>query len=297
MKSSKWSKISPSVNLVSIQNAPKVLYEFVDPDNVMTYVCNGSAQMMMHGRFYSIEAGDLFVIPPWGPHIFRDISPSMRLYVFTFDLYYNEAVSALSREERLQRKLPVDEEELVFLHDYSIVKLNAQQHKWFSECFMQMLSNFHNSTEDNTLAIKAAAMQILNLYVAGQKRKAEPISDAMEISIWKSIEMAVAYIHDNYHRYELTNEEIACHVGISPNYLTSLFTKFVGVSLHKYINGLRISIVNSMLVDCKENSTLTQIADSTGFGSLQSFCKVYKREMGMSASDFRSRNYRKGHWY
>ncbi|HHV38873.1 MAG TPA: AraC family transcriptional regulator [Tepidimicrobium sp.] len=56
----------------------------------------------------------------------------------------------------------------------------------------------------------------------------------------------IKYIHDNLNE-DLTLERLAKEVHVSKNYLSLLFSKFVGLSLSDYINKLRIEKAKELL--------------------------------------------------
>lgn len=58
----------------------------------------------------------------------------------------------------------------------------------------------------------------------------------------------------------------------------------VGVSTNEYIRRVRLGRAAEMLVNSGLN--ITDIAFQTGFGSHSSFAKAFKKEFGMTASEY-----------
>jgi AraC-like DNA-binding protein len=78
--------------------------------------------------------------------------------------------------------------------------------------------------------------------------------------------------------------EIAREVGASPAYLTDLFRRVEGVSLHRYLTQLRLA---RALVELPYAADLTALALSLGFSSHSHFSYAFRRAFGSTPSQFR----------
>jgi len=83
-------------------------------------------------------------------------------------------------------------------------------------------------------------------------------------------------------RIRLTH--IAQAVGASPAYLTDLFTRVEGVSLHQYLTQLRLA---RALVELPHTDDLTALALHIGFSSHSHFTFAFRRAFGCAPSQFR----------
>lgn len=92
------------------------------------------------------------------------------------------------------------------------------------------------------------------------------------------------YIADNF-REEIDSIDIAVAANIHPKYAMTVFKKSTGMTLNEYINLLRLSYAQALLMHDDE-SVLT-IAMDSGFGSLSAFNKSFRKVANMSPSDFR----------
>jgi AraC family transcriptional regulator len=77
--------------------------------------------------------------------------------------------------------------------------------------------------------------------------------------------------------------DIAREVGASPAYLTDLFRKVEGVSLHKYLMHLRLA---RALVELPHAENLTALAFALGFSSHSHFSFAFRRAFGATPSQF-----------
>jgi len=78
--------------------------------------------------------------------------------------------------------------------------------------------------------------------------------------------------------------DVARAVGSSPAYLTDLFRRVEGVSLHRYLTQLRLA---RALVDLPHAADLTALALGLGFSSHSHFSFAFRRAFGSTPSQFR----------
>ncbi len=69
--------------------------------------------------------------------------------------------------------------------------------------------------------------------------------------------------------------------------LSAIFTKYSGVKLVDYINGLRIERANELL---SEGESITNAAFLSGFQNIRTFNNIFKKEMGITPTEFLKRH-------
>jgi AraC-like DNA-binding protein len=79
--------------------------------------------------------------------------------------------------------------------------------------------------------------------------------------------------------------DVARAVGASPAYLTSVFRRFEGLSLHKYVTQLRLA---RSLTELPHATDLTTLAVDLGFSSHSHFACAFRKAFNMTPSEFRS---------
>lgn len=92
------------------------------------------------------------------------------------------------------------------------------------------------------------------------------------------------FIADNF-RDDIDSVEIAAAAGIHPKYAMSVFRRTTGMTLNEYVNLLRLSYAQAMLMSADTN--VLQVAMASGFGSLSAFNKAFRRLAGMPPTSFR----------
>lgn len=93
------------------------------------------------------------------------------------------------------------------------------------------------------------------------------------------IRSAIQYIASGFNR-DLTLKEVAEHVRLSPNYFSKLFHDVTGVSFSRYLNRVRVEESKRLLQST--DFSLAEIAVAVGFPDQSYFCKVFKKETGIT---------------
>lgn len=108
----------------------------------------------------------------------------------------------------------------------------------------------------------------------------------LSLPIIKSID----YIHDHLQE-KISLEDVAMHLDMNKSYLSKLFKKQVGVTMGSYITKLKIEAAANMLI--YEEHSPVDISNYFSFSSHSYFINTFKKETGMTPTEYRKRYYRK----
>ena len=100
----------------------------------------------------------------------------------------------------------------------------------------------------------------------------------------KEIWSVVSYIEKRI-KEDIAYEELERITGFTYRHLREVFAEIAGCSLSRYINVRKSANAASLLVH--SNKSLTEIAYEFGFKNYDTFTRVFKRETGMTPSEFR----------
>jgi len=95
-----------------------------------------------------------------------------------------------------------------------------------------------------------------------------------------------SYIDEAFGKSELSVSELAETIGVSEVYLRKLFKAGYGISPIKYLTSVRLK--NAMKLMKYPFLTLEECATESGFSSLQYFCRIFKKEIGISPGKYRN---------
>lgn len=98
------------------------------------------------------------------------------------------------------------------------------------------------------------------------------------------VRQAMAYIHTHYHE-PISRADLARHVALSEDYLTSCFREELGVTPIAYINRYRVNQAKRLLIE--SGKSITEIALDVGFSDSGYFSRVFRREVGLSPDAYR----------
>jgi AraC-like DNA-binding protein len=98
------------------------------------------------------------------------------------------------------------------------------------------------------------------------------------------VERILSYIQSNYLN-QINLSSIANELNISPFYLSRVFSNSIGLRLDKYINELRVSYANHLLIS--SNKQITEISFECGFDTLRTFNRTYKTITSLTPREYR----------
>ena len=98
------------------------------------------------------------------------------------------------------------------------------------------------------------------------------------------VRQAMAYIQEHYAE-PISRQDLADHVGLSDDYLTSCFHKELGLTPVAYLNRYRVQQARQLLKNT--HKSITEIAFEVGFSGSSYFSRIFHRETGMTPAAYR----------
>ena len=99
-----------------------------------------------------------------------------------------------------------------------------------------------------------------------------------------TVSRCMRYIHEHFAE-NITMKKLAATAYVSPSYLTRLFKTDLGVPPINYIIDYRIEAAKQLLR--AGEASITEIAESAGFGDQKYFSRVFRKRMGISPRSYR----------
>ena len=115
--------------------------------------------------------------------------------------------------------------------------------------------------------------------VAKRAGRLPSLRAATRAEIVRRLGVATSYLHASSDR-GVTIAEAAREACLSPFHFHRLFTRFHGVTPHRYLNRLRLERARALLR--ASDRSVIDVATECGFESLGSFTTLYKRTFGVS---------------
>lgn len=284
----KTDSIYPFIRMVKIRKHKKLSGDFSDCDHVLIYLAEGNIKYSISGYSYTLEAGDVLLIPPYMRHsVFNPNNESATQYIIHFDFYADPIRKKIPHQSADDFFSPpvTPECEKILKDQPHTFQLSERARFEYESLFIQIFREFSEQKEFCSLAMQGILMQILVMLSRTQKGNA--VSSGPNIrknsKSLKLVQLAQEYIWLNYSD-NIDNPSIADSLGVSPNYLTKVFHQHVGVPLHRYLQSYRLEVAKMMLSGGKYN--ITETAHNCGFSSIHLFSKLFKKEYGFSPSEY-----------
>jgi signal transduction histidine kinase/AraC-like DNA-binding protein len=120
------------------------------------------------------------------------------------------------------------------------------------------------------------------------KRREEDTRRARSLLQEHSSEQLVKKTQDyiaNHFAREITREDIADTLGVSPAYVSRVFRRHTGMALWDYVTSFRIARARELLQH--SDMTITEIAFATGFNEPAYFSRMFRKVTGKPPKEFR----------
>lgn len=99
------------------------------------------------------------------------------------------------------------------------------------------------------------------------------------------MQSAVAFIRQNYHRSDLSLNEVAGVVSLSQSHFSSQFKAKTGTSYVKYLTAVRIEEAKKLLVNT--NQSVVSISEMVGYPNVTNFYRHFRRQTGKTPAVYR----------
>jgi two-component system response regulator YesN len=103
----------------------------------------------------------------------------------------------------------------------------------------------------------------------------------------KALRAALDYIEKNYTQATLNLNEVANAIGVSPNYFSGMFSQEMDMTFVEYVTNKRMEQAKRLLAEQQLSSAET--AAAVGYKDAHYFSSVFKKAVGMSPREWRSR--------
>lgn len=143
-----------------------------------------------------------------------------------------------------------------------------------------------NFTLISRLAECQTQKQVCNLLMKSLDEFLDNMIETRNSVNTRVVNRACKYIADNCVR-NLTLEEVAHTVHLSPFYFSKVFKKEQGCNFVEFLTKVRVERAKKLLRDPELN--VVRIALESGYQDASYFCKVFRQEVGVTPKEFRQR--------
>lgn len=238
-------------------------------------VLDGSGRLNLHGSTIGLEPGSLVLLNPQEPHEIQSGSEAVSTVVFQVSQQFCREYSPVFQNIRFQEadlsafmgETPslyrrccglICEASLEYLEAGPGFELKCISH--ITELFWLLFQNIpHQILSDHERT--------------NRKRKVRRVSRIAD------------YLDENY-LTQVRLQELADLEGLTPTYISHLFSEYFGVSFQKYLSNLRFEKAVMLLRNTEFSQA--EIAAESGFSDPKYFAQMFRQRMGCSFHEYRS---------
>lgn len=226
----------------------------------------GEREILYENKIYNLSAHDVIMFRPNAVHRNAGGTPFARLVIYFTDKYMGLYFSETAKKQ------------LLSCFENECVSLSEEEYVQVARCTRLMFEE-RDSGGGYEYIYLSELLKILNgakIYSSDQKKYGKNL---MLIRVME-------YIDKNYQAIEGISE-IADDLHITKQYLCRLVKRGTGLTVTQYINSVRIRRACEMIL--RGDKTVTEICYECGFNSSTYFCKIFKRIMNMTPTQYSER--------
>ena len=253
----------------------------------INYVNRGSGYHIINNQKIDIFKGDIFIIPPYVPHVIISNS-DMNLEIIEFEFSTNFILP--SHEKYGDSSSYLD---FAYLEPFMVVEeqvkprfnLDENFQEEVEKIFDEVLFEFHQKNAGYELMAKALLLKLLIItgraYTGAIKgTETEKIFNKYKDVVVKAQE----FLKKNYDK-NITLNEISKAVSYSKSHFSYLFKAVTGLTVVEYLNKIRIERAIELLKSTDKN--IVEISYEVGYNSVANFNKNFKSITGLTPKKFR----------
>lgn len=231
----------------------------------MTLVISGESNCVINGTSYKIKSGDLVIITRYQTHSYYHTAE-----IDTFSFIFQKSLS-----EKLY--------DFFNNHTFLPPVINIiNDFNQLQPIFDALEFELSAETSDN-LIYKSFAQIVVKKIIDIIDKGSSTNREITMTSKSDFLKTAQLYCIENYEK-NISVYDIAKHVGVHPNYLSSAFKKHFGITIIQYLNICRLKHATSLINN--KSLPMTEISFASGFQSIRTFNRIFKKEMGCTPKEY-----------
>ena len=151
-------------------------------------------------------------------------------------------------------------------------KLEGESYNRIISCFRKLICENKNPGLLSSRIIRGLIQEIIIEVLRHAKSMKTKVANP-------ALRDALQYIRENF-KHQITLNEIAETVHLTPQYFCKLFKQELGISFHEYLRNMRLDY--AMMLLKTTNMNITEICIESGFNSASNFTKIFKSRFGIT---------------
>ena len=242
-----------------------------------------------------ITGGKIICPKGWGD-LEQSFSFHRLYYILDGEGYYESGGQKLSYKKGYLYLLPINKEYSLSHNDNNPLSV-----VWFHIDVMPKILNEIVELSPNSYNEMSSLIDILIYYCVRIEGSIHIIENLLSVLICQisghekiqtiedeNITKALSYMDENYQK-NITNKEIANHIGYNKNYFIRLFNENMSITPHRYIVNYRMQFAAKLIRF--GNMSIKEIATRVGFEDAKAFSRKFKKIFLKTPSEFRKSDF------
>lgn len=243
-------------------------------DIEISFSHSGSHEIIIGNRLHTVHEGEFALILPMETHEYLETkeAPSLHLTFMVGPNFLGEYYKPFIHSE--------------FETVYSL-KDGGRERATLLRLFNEIVELRKAPTEFSALQIQGNLYQISALILEHfpiQQSKKTLTKNLQDLS---KIEKALEIIHRDYAE-PLSIDTVSRTCGYSKSNFCTIFKSITGATFHSVLNQHRIEVACLHLKST--DLTIEEISEKVGFADAKSFCRVFKKTLGITAGEYRKKH-------
>lgn len=267
-----FSEIKPYVRFVRILDISKDMTfpTFFPVDCRLFYVLDGKGKIKTEEQVYDMNKGDALIINAGHPYE-QIVDENISYLAVNFDFSFNFKTRTIP--------IPPSVIKSDVLENVTFTDLGCLNTYMYRPAIFSIQKTLRKMLDEYTKKMPHFEIVCSSLMTSALSEIVRDRSENTNKGKKLNIEEIILYIQEHYTE-NLTNTELAKIFHFHPNYISEVFRKILGKSLHQYVMEVRISNAISMLETGK--MSISEIASETGFYDSSYFSRYFKKITGVS---------------
>lgn len=249
--------------------------EILEHENLcheITYVVSGEGMLYTNGVPKTVSQGSIHIISKGKQHRIISSSASKLRYIY---IGFGFA----------EKRCPAELRELIEFYSDSTEEIRYDVGS-IRLLLDLMINELYSETKYSNIIFETCLKQVL-IYIFRLYHMGHPkyyIPDQGSYTIGQTAYSVVRYIDSHVLEIESV-KDVADKLGYTSSYLSHLFKEKMGKGILNYITEKKIETASDLLKNDK--FSITEISQYLNYNSPQAFCKVFKKQTGMSPTEFK----------
>lgn len=227
--------------------------------NMLTYIIDGTGTFIFKNRTYNLKKDDLIIINCMEEQILYSNEKGMTIYFMHID---SSLLSNFANE----------------IESKSSAVMNFANNPDLLNFFKDTIKKGIDVI-DNIEFSKKLYYLLLEIRLKTIEESKSNIQDP------EPLRGVLSYIKENYHRMELSLDDIARFANFNKYYLEKLFKKYLNTTVHNYL--IRVRLTNARYLLISTNLSISEIAYKCGFTESQVLIKSFKKTYSETPLQYR----------